>query len=80
LKKVKKESICFYEHDSRYSGKVEGKFPEVERNLLQAAQSHIGRGSFAVSSGSLSRRDQLLAEIDALWLWFESGPVKFASL
>jgi hypothetical protein len=66
LKKVKKESICFYDIVSRYSGKVEGKFPEVERNLLQAAQSHLGRGSFAVSSGSLSRRGQLLAEIEVL--------------
>ncbi len=70
---MKNQIQIFHEHDSRYSGKVEGKFPEVERNLLQAAQSHLGRGSFAVSSGGLSRRDQLLAEVDALWLWFESG-------
>lgn len=70
---MKKESICFYDIDSRYSGKVEGTFPKIERNLLQSAQSYLGGSSFAVPSGSLSRKDRLLAEVGALELWLESG-------
>lgn len=70
---MKKESICFYDIGPRYSGKVEGTFPKIERNLLEAAQSYLRGGSFAVPQGSLSRKDRLLAEVGALELWFESG-------
>ena len=67
MKKVKKESICFYDIESRYSGKVEGTFPKIERNLLEAAQSYLRGGSFAVHEGSLSRKDRLLARRLVHW-------------
>ena len=63
---MKKESICFYDIEPRYSGKTEGTFPKVERNLLEAAQNYLGGSALAMLEGRISRKDRLLAEVDAL--------------
>lgn len=65
----RKLPLC-YDIESRYSGETAGAFPKVKRNLLEAAQNHLGRGAHAVLEGRISRKDRLLAELDALGIWF----------
>jgi hypothetical protein len=60
----------FYDVEDRYSGKTEGTFPKVERNLPEAAQNYLGGRALAMFEGCISRKDRLLAEVDSLGIWF----------
>ena len=63
---MKMQLKFFYDVEDRYSGKTEGTFPKVERNLLEAAQNYLGGGALAMPEGRISRKDRLLAEVDSL--------------
>jgi len=63
---VNRQLPFFYDIESRYSGETAGAFPKVKRNLLEAAQNHLGGGALAMLEGRISRKDRLLAELDAL--------------
>jgi hypothetical protein len=67
---VKQKLLLFYDIEDRYSGETAGAFPKVKRNLLEAAQNYLGGGALAMLEGRISRKDRLLAELDALGIWF----------
>ena len=67
---MKRKLPFFYDIESRYSGETAGAFPKVERNLLETAQNYLGGSAHAVLAGRISRKDRLLAELDALGIWF----------
>ena len=67
---MKQKLLLFYDIEDRYSGETAGAFPKVKRNLLEAAQNYLGGGALAMLEGRISRKDRLLAELDALGIWF----------